>query len=270
MTSVRVNTPANEYVRFTPSSDAEILECAMGNYWDRRSGSYSDQNMAQFGGPKRGVWEELIFGGVSEKKTLRILDIGTGPGLFAIMAARRGHDVTAVDMSRSMLDEARKNAERCGALVKFQKVGHMLPFEDESFDLIMSRDVTWTLTAPEKQLAHWFAKLRPGGTLLYFDAEWYFHLRTENGRASRMKNIQEIEEKGGFVYKDFMKLETLAEGLPMTYNHRPEWDRKFWEAHGGCSLEISAGLNEKVYTEIEQVQYKLYPEFLVSVRREDK
>ena len=85
-----------------------------------------------------------------------------------------------------------------------------------------------------------------------------------------MKNIQEIEEKGGFVYKDFMKLETLAEGLPMTYNRRPEWDRKFWEAHGGCSFEIAAELNETVYTEMEQMQYKLYPEFLVSVRREDK
>ena len=52
--------------------------------------------------------------------------------------------------------------------IDFVQVGRMLPFEDKSFDLIVSRDVTWTLTEPEKQLKHWAEKLKVGGTMLYF------------------------------------------------------------------------------------------------------
>jgi SAM-dependent methyltransferase len=247
---------------------AAILERAMGKYWDRRSSSYSGQNMAQLGGPKRGLWERALFSDVAEDRPLKVLDIGTGPGFFAILAALRGHEVTAADMSPAMLEKARLNAETCGVDVDFVEVGHDLPFEEESFDLIISRDVTWTLTEPERQLSRWADMLRPGGVMRYFDAEWYFHLRSPETRELRKRDIEDIEAKGGFVYSEADRLEAMAENLPMTYLKRPEWDRVFWSEREDMSFNVETELNSVLYTEKEQLQYRLYPEFLITVRRD--
>ena len=41
-------------------------------------------------------------------KKLHVLDIGTGPGFFAIILCELGYDVTAIDFTPAMLEEARK------------------------------------------------------------------------------------------------------------------------------------------------------------------
>ena len=79
------------------------------------------------------------------------------------------------------------------------------------------RDVTWTLTDPEKQLRHWADKLKVGGTMIYFDAEWYYYLRDAKYRKELEENRRKIKENGGFTYGKAKNLENLAMSLPMTY-----------------------------------------------------
>ena len=43
-------------------------------------------------------------------KKIKIADMGTGPGFFAISLAKRGYDVTAVDYTQEMLNHAMQNA----------------------------------------------------------------------------------------------------------------------------------------------------------------
>lgn len=246
---------------------AQHLENGMNNYWQQRSSSYSEQNMAQLFSEKRSAWEKLIFSQVEETRKLDILDIGTGPGFFAILSSLRGHNVTAADMSPDMLDKARANAEFIGTPIDFVQVGHMLPFEDESFDLVISRDVTWTLTDPEIQLRAWADKLRVGGTMIYFDAEWYYYLKNSEYRAVWEENKRRIIAEGGFIYNKADKLEGLALNLPMTYKERPDWDRQYWHGQKGFDCEVYENINTYVYNEKEQMQYKLFPEFLTVVRR---
>ena len=125
----------------------------MVDYWKERSVSYSQQNRAQIEGFKREIWEGLILSNAPQKKKLRILDIGTGPGFFAIILAQKGHQVTAVDISADMLEQAKENARHYGADVQFQLLNAQnLPFSDNAFDLVISRDVTWTLQEPEEML----------------------------------------------------------------------------------------------------------------------
>ncbi|MGI6013839.1 MAG: class I SAM-dependent methyltransferase [Oscillospiraceae bacterium] len=237
------------------------LENGMTSYWKYRAPSYSDLNKAQLLGSKKQAWEAVIFSQVEETHPLRILDIGTGPGFFAILSALRGHQVTAVDMSADMLEKARYNAAMSGAEITFQQVGHMLPFDDESFDLILSRDVTWTLTEPEKQMRHWAEKLKPGGTMLYFDAEWYYYLKEENKRKKAyLEPCQSIKSKT-------KELEYLAANLPMTYQNRPTWDIEFWEKQEGFECLVYENLNPIVYDEQDQQKYRTFLEFLVAVRR---
>lgn len=245
----------------------QMLERGMTDYWQDRSNSYSVQNMAQLFSDKKTAWENLIFSQVNENKRLDVLDIGTGPGFFAILSALRGHNVTAADMSPDMLEKAKKNAEFVGVDVNFEQVGRMLPFENKRFDLIMSRDVTWTLTEPEKQLRHWADKLKTGGTMIYFDAEWYYYLKDRKYRDELEENRRKVRENGGFTYEKAKNLENLALSLPMTYKNRPVWDREYWKEQDGFVCEIYENINQYVYNEKEQFQYELFPEFFAVVRR---
>ena len=239
-------------------------EQEMNRYWSHRSESYSDMNRSQFRDERRLSWERAIFDGIDESRRLKILDIGTGPGFFAILCALRGHDVTAVDMNADMLDHAQKNAAAAGAHVQFLQVGHILPFPPESFDLIICRDVTWTLTDPEVQMKAWAALLRPDGVLRYFDAEWYYYLKTPEARAKRLQ--ENAGNSSGHWYARAHELEQIAEGLPMTYRSRPAWDREFWR-HAGYACTVEENLNARVYDRQEQLRYQEFPEFCVTVGR---
>ena len=50
--------------------------------------------------------------------------------------------------------------------------GESLPFDDNSFDCIISRNVTWTLLDTKQSYQEWLRVLRPGGKILIFDANW--------------------------------------------------------------------------------------------------
>ena len=70
----------------------------------------------------------------------RLVDLGTGSGIVAILLARRcpRAEVTAVDVSAAALDVARGNAARHGASVRFLLGDWYAPLGDERFDLIVS------------------------------------------------------------------------------------------------------------------------------------
>ena len=55
-------------------------------------------------------------------------------------------------------------------------------FEDESFDVIISRNLTWNLPHPEMAYKEWLRVLKKGGKLLNFDANWYGYLYDDKKR----------------------------------------------------------------------------------------
>jgi 2-polyprenyl-3-methyl-5-hydroxy-6-metoxy-1,4-benzoquinol methylase len=67
-----------------------------------------------------------------------VLDVGTGTGRAALLLARGGAKVTAVDASEAMLEVARARAAAEGLSVSFQ-IGdaHALDFPDRSFDAVV-------------------------------------------------------------------------------------------------------------------------------------
>ena len=75
---------------------------------------------------------------------IRVLDVGTGPGFFAIILAELGYQVTAVDYTASMLEEARHNAGALAKHIHFQQMNaEKLAFQTASFDVLVTRNVTW-------------------------------------------------------------------------------------------------------------------------------
>lgn len=153
------------------------LETEMNHYWTERSKSYSEQNRAQIENEKRHEWENMILKYAPQKECLNILDVGTGPGFFAIILAQKGHHVTAVDLTQDMLEQAKENANHYKVEVEFKLLeNQFLPFPDNTFDLVVSRDVTWMLQDAEGVLKEWyrvtkkaekFCTLMPIGTTIY-------------------------------------------------------------------------------------------------------
>jgi len=96
----------------------------------------------------------------------RVLDVGAGAGSSAIAAARRGGTVTALDLSPELLEVAQQNAEIAG--VKFetkQADAHQLPFEANSFDVVISAFGHMVMPDGEGVLREMLRVLKPGGRL---------------------------------------------------------------------------------------------------------
>ncbi|MCG8430744.1 MAG: class I SAM-dependent methyltransferase [Candidatus Omnitrophica bacterium] len=72
---------------------------------------------------------------ITNDKSLKIIDIGCGTGRHAIELAKRGYNVTGVDLSESQLEYAKEKAQAAGFEIDFQKHdARNLPFEG-AFDL---------------------------------------------------------------------------------------------------------------------------------------
>jgi SAM-dependent methyltransferase len=69
----------------------------------------------------------------------RWLDVATGTGGVALRAARRGAEVTALDLSEDMLTKAKRAADRDGLAIRFDLGdAEHLPYESASFEVVSS------------------------------------------------------------------------------------------------------------------------------------
>jgi SAM-dependent methyltransferase len=70
---------------------------------------------------------------------MRVLDVAAGTGNAAIPAAERGADVVASDLTPELFDAGRRRAEDADVDIEWVAAdAEDLPFEDDSFDLVMS------------------------------------------------------------------------------------------------------------------------------------
>ena len=125
------------------------------------------------------------------KDGMEILDVGTGTGYFAILLSQSGHQVTGIDLTDAMLKEARDNAALYQVHPTFQQMdAQKLAFLDQSFDVVISRNLTWTLPDPESAYREWMRVLKKGGILLNFDADYASNVRNQNTSASHISDTE--------------------------------------------------------------------------------
>jgi SAM-dependent methyltransferase len=97
---------------------------------------------------------------------MSVLDVAAGTGNASIPAAQAGADVTASDLTPELLEAGRRRAEAEGLTLEWVEAdAEQLPFEDESFDVVMSS--IGAMFAPQHQDAadELVRVCRPGGTI---------------------------------------------------------------------------------------------------------
>lgn len=251
-------------------SEAILLENKA--YWTQRAPGYSEINRRELSTDRREVWKRLLVGRVSRRFAdrqpgeIRVLEVGTGPGFLAILLAEAGYRVTAIDLTPSMLEEARRNAGSLGERIAFMEMNaQKLDFQDGQFDVVISRNVTWNLPEPDMAYAEWNRVLKPGGLLLNFDANWYRYLfDDEAGEAYARDRQNSIEENvdDPNVGESFDRMEDIARRVPLSNVLRPEWDLKLL-GRLGMAAEADRAVWKRVWTRREKISFASTPMFLV-------
>lgn len=243
------------------------LNTRIKNYWEGEAQGYSKAIEEELNGFARKAWVELVLEYAPQKECLDVLDIGTGPGFFPIVLTQAGHNVTGIDLTENMIAFARHNLEREGVKAELLTMDcHDLDFPDGSFDLLVCRNLTWTLDDPPKAYKEWHRVLRPGGRLLVFDACWYLHLYDEALNREYRKKQAEIQQKYGremHQHKDQAEGEALSKKLFMSDKIRPRWDLDKLLQLGMSKVFADTTVGQRTLDDRQKDMYSIHPPFMV-------
>jgi ubiquinone/menaquinone biosynthesis C-methylase UbiE len=101
----------------------------------------------------------------------KVLEVAPGPGYLAIELAKRDlYSITGLDLSRTFVKIAAKNAADAGVKVDFrQGSASNMPFADDGFDYLVCRAAFKNFAQPVRALQEMCRVLRPGGRGLIID-----------------------------------------------------------------------------------------------------
>ena len=246
-------------------------------YWTGRASGYSEVNQTELGSGQRQKWRDCLQSEIARHfpaaaaDSLRILEVGTGPGFFAILLAELGYDVTAIDLTPAMLAEAKKNAGALAERIRFMEMNaESLDFKEALFDVVISRNLTWNLPHPDAAYAEWARVLKPGGLLLNFDANWYAYLFDEKAQAAYAQDRVNSAAQGvgdQNVGENFDVMEDIARRVPLSRIRRPAWDLAQLRSHG-LLAEADEQVWERVWSEEEKLNFSSTPLFMVRAVKE--
>ena len=100
-----------------------------------------------------------------------VLEVAPGPGFFAIELAKLGDfQITGLDISRTLVEIAVRNAQNAGAKIDF-RLGNAssIQFPDASFDFVYCSAAFKNFSEPVKALNEFHRVLRPGREALIED-----------------------------------------------------------------------------------------------------
>lgn len=141
-----------------------------------------------------------IIGEVDPKKGEKILEIGPGSGAYTLALFEKGVEVTAIDISKDMIEICKKKVEDKGFKAEFHQ-GNILkiPIQDETMDKAIAIGIMTHL--PEKKMLADAVKemlrtVRGGGVLFGLICRDTIRLRLFTARRILNSNPFQMTRKG--------------------------------------------------------------------------
>lgn len=216
-------------------------------------------------------WIRIINRYIPKDQTLDFLDIGTGPGFFPIILSKEGHRVTGIDCTLAMIEQAKTNARLYDTSPEFILAqGDDIPFDDECFDCVISRNVAWTLIRPAESYEEWLRVLKPGGKLFIFDANWnhrYHNTDLMKKHLEDLKNYNDIYKNDVLYHSLDDEGELLRRSVPLSKVMRPGWDLSFFSSMNVSRIICDLKVYESVWNEKRKTAFASTPMFLIVVEK---
>ncbi len=225
---------------------SEAIKDKVTGYWTKRAESFYELRHDEIESNKADRWLAEISKYIPKGEKIKILDIGCGPGFFEIILGREGHSVTGIDLTEEMVIKANEMIEIYGLLGARVQARTMdaerLEFEDSTFDMIITRNVTWTLPHPIEAYKEWHRVLKPGGILLNFDAEY-----AKNAHI----NLYSPENLAHRDVSDAMKDEChdIYHMLTISALERPAWDLEILRSIGFDVVSSDIEFGDRIYVD---------------------
>lgn len=224
------------------------------DYWQERAESFSVLRKKELHSQKLKEWQNEIMSQLPLNRKLKILDIGCGAGFFSILLAKMNYQVTGIDLSKNMIVQSQKLANEENVDVDFLVMdAEKLEFDDETFDVIISRNLTWTLPHLQDAYIEWLRVLKPGGILLNYDGE---HAKNHHNSTGAHQDVSTVLLE---------KCHNIYHMLETSLLKRPEFDKQFFELLGyDCEVDLEVG--KRIYQTQDEF-YVAVPLFKVKVMK---
>src|SRR5512147_121115 len=101
----------------------------------------------------------------------KVLEIAPGPGYFCIELAKLGnYQITGLDISKSFVEIARRNAAEAGLKIDFREGNaSAMPFKENTFDFTFCQAAFKNFSEPVKAITEMYRVLRPKGVSVIAD-----------------------------------------------------------------------------------------------------
>ncbi len=228
-------------------------------YWSKRAESFSEQKHQEIHSKKKLLWQEEFLRHFSATDKLSVLDVGCGAGFFEMVLSDFDFQVTGVDLTPEMIERGKVLLNRHGAKGSLMVMdAEKLDFADSSFDLVISRNLTWTLPHPVEAYREWQRVLKPGGMLLVYDAEYAkgFHHYDQKENLAHSKVTDAMVEECHDIYHM----------LSISALDRPQWDQEVLKGLGYVDTVTEPGVGDRLYGEKDEF-YMPDRMFLVKARK---
>lgn len=154
------------------STDMDALKTRLKTTWEAGDFSEVAKHIET-------VAEEFV-GRLNLNPGLKVLDVACGSGNLAVNAAQAGADVTGLDLADNLVEAAKKRADDLGLEIRFEQGdAEALPYEDDTFDVVMTMYGAMFAPRPEIVAAELIRVCKPGGRIAM--ANW-----TPEGFAGQM------------------------------------------------------------------------------------
>ena len=227
--------------------EADNIKEKVESYWTKRAESFFELRHDEIESEKAARWTKEIEKLLPKGQNLNILDVGCGTGYFEVILGRLGHKVTGIDLTEEMITKANEMIRIYGMDDKVKAVtgdAENLDFADETFDVVITRNLTWTLPHPIDAYKEWMRVLKKGGVLINFDAEY----------AKGAHNLKSPENMAHSKIEDAMKDEchNIYHMLTISMLDRPAWDAEVLGRLGFENITTDIGFGDRIFIEHDE------------------